>query len=44
LGIKAFFQGIAPAQLVGFSTSSSGATLPVTMERVEEKLGVSEEV
>jgi proton glutamate symport protein len=44
LGFKVFYQGIAPAQLVAFSTSSSGATLPVTMERVEEKLGVSEEV
>jgi len=44
LGFKVFFHGIAPAQLVGFSTSSSGATLPVTMERVEQKLGVSEEV
>lgn len=41
---KTFFKGIAPAQLVAFTTSSSGATLPVTMERVEEKLGVSEEV
>lgn len=39
-----FFRGIAPAQLVAFSTSSSGATLPVTMERCEEALGVSEEV
>ena len=44
LGLKTFFEGIAPAQLVAFSTSSSGATLPVTMERCEEKLGVSEEV
>lgn len=44
LGFKTFLQGIAPAQLVAFSTSSSGATLPVTMERVEQKLGVSEEV
>ena len=44
MGVKDFFQGIAPAQLVAFSTSSSGATLPVTMERCEEKLGVSEEV
>ncbi len=42
--LKTFFAGIAPAQLVAFSTSSSGATLPVTMERCEEKLGVSEEV
>jgi proton glutamate symport protein len=42
--LKTFYAGIMPAQLVAFSTSSSGATLPVTMERVEEKLGVSEEV
>lgn len=39
-----FFRGISPAQLVAFSTSSSAATLPVTMERVEEHLGVDEEV
>ena len=44
LGIRQFFAGIGPAQLVAFSTSSSGATLPVTMERCEEQLGVSEEV
>ncbi len=41
---KFFFNGIAPAQLLAFSTSSSAATLPVTMERVEEHLGVEEEV
>ena len=39
-----FFKGIAPAQLLAFSTSSSAATLPVTMERVEEHLGVEEEI
>ena len=39
-----FYKGVAPAQLVAFSTSSSGATLPITMERCAEKLGVSEEV
>ena len=39
-----FLQGIAPAQLLAFSTSSSAATLPVTMERVTEHLGVEEEV
>lgn len=39
-----FFKGIRPAMLLGFSTSSSTATLPVTMDRVEKKLGVSEEV
>jgi proton glutamate symport protein len=42
--LKTFFPGIAPAQLVAFSTSSSGATLPVTMECAEKNLGVSEEV
>jgi proton glutamate symport protein len=42
--LKKFYQGIAPAQLLGFSTSSSGATLPVTMECCEDELGVSEEV
>lgn len=39
-----FLNGIAPAQLLAFSTSSSAATLPVTMERVQEHLGVDEEV
>ncbi|HHH52474.1 MAG TPA: dicarboxylate/amino acid:cation symporter [Bacteroidetes bacterium] len=39
-----FIKGIAPAQLLAFSTSSSAATLPVTMERVTEHLGVEEEV
>jgi Na+/H+-dicarboxylate symporter len=39
-----FLRGIRPAMLLGFSTSSSSATLPVTMERVEKNLGVHEEV
>ena len=39
-----FFKGIFPAQMLAFSTSSSAATLPVTMDRVEKNLGVSEEV
>jgi proton glutamate symport protein len=39
-----FFQGISPAQLLAFSTSSSAATLPVTMERVSEHMGVDDEV
>ena len=39
-----FFKGIMPAQMLAFSTSSSAATLPVTMERCEDHLGVSEEV
>lgn len=39
-----FFKGMRPAQLVAFTTSSSSAALPVTMERVERHLGVSEEI
>jgi len=39
-----FLSGIAPAQLLAFSTSSSAATLPVTMERVTDHLGVDNEV
>lgn len=39
-----FLKGIAPAQLLAFSTSSSAATLPVTMERLEEHLGVEKEI
>lgn len=41
---RQFLAGIAPAQLLAFSSSSSSATLPVTMECVEERLGVSSEV
>jgi proton glutamate symport protein len=44
IGYINFFQGIYPAQLVAFTTSSSSATLPVTMERVEKHLGISEEI
>lgn len=39
-----FYRKLLPAQLVAFSTSSSAATLPVTMERVEEHIGVHKEV
>lgn len=41
---KRFYKAIAPAQLLAFSTSSSAATLPVTMERVTDHVGVDEEV
>ena len=44
ISIKEFFKGIAPAQLLAFSTSSSGATLPVTMEQCEKELDVPEDV
>lgn len=39
-----FLNGILPAQLVAFSTSSSAATLPVTMDRVHNNLNVPKEV
>ncbi|PIB25786.1 dicarboxylate/amino acid:cation symporter [Maribacter sp. 4G9] len=39
-----FLSKMSPAQLLAFSTSSSAATLPVTMERVEEHIGVDKEV
>jgi Na+/H+-dicarboxylate symporter len=44
LGYKEFFKNISPAQFLAFSTSSSAATLPVTMECVEENMGVSKNV
>ena len=37
---KQFFKNMSAAQFLAFSTSSSAATLPVTMECVEEKMGV----
>ena len=39
-----FIKGISPAQLLAFSTSSSAATLPVTMDCVEKNLGVDKEI
>tara|TARA_B100000902_G_C27286277_1_gene904588 strand:+ start:174 stop:1445 length:1272 start_codon:yes stop_codon:yes gene_type:complete len=39
-----FFKAISPAQMLAFSTSSSAATLPVTMDRCEKNIGVSKEV
>ncbi len=44
IGYRDFFRGIREAQIVAFSTSSSAATLPVTMECVNENLGVSQEI
>ena len=44
VSLKTFVSAIAPVQVVAFSTSSSGATLPVTMEAAEKDIGVSEEV
>lgn len=42
--IGRFFKGIIPAQMLAFSTSSSAATLPVTMKQVTNELGVDKEV
>lgn len=39
-----FFKRISPAQFLAFSTSSSAATLPVTLECVRDRIGVSKEV
>ena len=44
INIKKFIKTLYPVQLFGFTTSSSAATLPVTMETVERDLGVSKEV
>jgi proton glutamate symport protein len=41
---KRFAKGIIPAQILAFSTSSSAATLPVTIDCAEKRLGISEEV
>jgi Na+/H+-dicarboxylate symporter len=38
--VRTFFRGIRPAQLIAFSSASSSATLPVTMECTEKNLGV----
>lgn len=44
IGYRRFFRAISPAQLLAFSSSSSGATLPVTMEVCDERLGIKEEI
>lgn len=43
IGYRKFFNGMSAAQFLAFSTSSSAATLPITIECVNEKLGVPEE-
>ena len=40
----AFFRKIRGVQLIAFSTSSSNATLPLTMETAEDVLGIEKEV
>ncbi len=39
-----FFKGMRPVQLIAFTTSSSSATLPVTMQAAEEELGVPKNI
>ncbi len=42
--MKRFIRAMYPVQLLAFTTSSSAATLPVTLETVEKELGISNEV
>jgi Na+/H+-dicarboxylate symporter len=44
LPVKPFFRGAVDPQLVAYSTSSSSATLPVTMAAAEENLGIGDAV
>ncbi|MEZ6241418.1 MAG: dicarboxylate/amino acid:cation symporter [Phycisphaerales bacterium] len=44
VGFARFYKAISPAQLLAFSSASSSATLPVTIECCEQRLGVKEEV
>ena len=44
VGYRQFFRGIARALLLAFSSSSSSATLPVTLKAAQERLGISEEI
>lgn len=44
VGVLDFFKGIRNAQAIGFSTSSSAATLPITMDNVEKNIGVRKEI
>jgi Na+/H+-dicarboxylate symporter len=44
LSVKTFLSKLRPALALAFSTASSGATMPVTMRTVEERLGVSKSV
>lgn len=44
LPVKTFLKGVLPAQIMGFTTSSSAATLPVTMECAEKNLRIKDEI
>lgn len=44
IGYRAFYKAISPVQMIAFSTSSSAASLPISMEVVERDLGVSKTI
>ena len=44
VGYRDFYKAISPAQMIAFSTSSSAASLPISMEVVERDLGVSKTI
>jgi proton glutamate symport protein len=44
VGYREFYRAISPAQMIAFSTSSSAASLPISMEVVERRLGVSKTI
>lgn len=44
ISYTAFFKGMSPAQFLAFSTSSSAATLPVTIECVDKNLKVPKSI
>lgn len=44
LNVKVFLSKLKPALALAFSTASSGATMPVTMRAVEQRMGVSKSV
>jgi proton glutamate symport protein len=44
VSIKKLFSAIAPAQLLAFSSSSSSATMPVTLDCVENRLKIDRDV
>ena len=44
IGVKDHYRAMTPALLTAFSTASSSATLPVTMECTNERVGVSKKI
>jgi Na+/H+-dicarboxylate symporter len=44
LNVRVFLSKLRPALALAFSTASSGATMPVTMRTVEQRMGVSKSV